>query len=75
MIFCLLSELSLAYLVYFKPYTRANNNEIFNELCLLLGDLQLFVFTNFVPMIEAKNVVGFLLIATIMLNFVTNILI
>ena len=75
MIFSLLSELSLAYLVYFKPYTSANNNEIFNELCILVGGLQLFVFTNFVSDVRVKDAVGYLLIGTIMLNFITNILI
>ena len=65
------------YLVYFKPYEdpHTNLNEIFNESCVLLSAYQLFVFTDFVDSLQMKNLFGFGMIATILLNFGVNILI
>ena len=77
MIFILLSSLSIMYLIYFKPYEDpfTNKNEIFNEACVLLSSYQLFIFTDYVSSLEIKNITGYLMIATILLNFGTNILI
>jgi hypothetical protein len=77
MSFILLSELSIMYLIYFKPYEDpfTNNNEIFNEACVLLSSYQLFVFTDYVSDANIKKYTGYLMIGTILLNFGTNILI
>ena len=77
MIFIMLSELSIMYLIYFKPYDDpfTNNNEIFNEACVLLSSYQLFVFTDFVSDALIKKYTGYLMIGTILINFGTNILI
>jgi hypothetical protein len=77
MIFVLLSSLSIMYLIYFKPYEDpfTNKNEIFNEACVLLSSYQLFIFTDYVTSLEVKKITGYLMIATILLNFGTNIII
>lgn len=77
MSFILLSELSIMYLIYFKPYEDpfTNNNEIFNEACVLLCSYQLFVFTDYVSDASVKKYTGYLMIGTILFNFGTNILI
>lgn len=77
MIYILASELSLMYIVYFKPYDSlaTNYNEIFNEACVLLFSYQLFIFTDFVSSIEVKAKMGYLMIFTILMNFGVNILI
>ena len=76
MTFILLSQLSLSYLVFFKPYqdSLTNMNEIFNEVCVMLSAYQLFVFTDYVDSLAIKNQFGFLMIGTILLNFGVNIL-
>lgn len=39
------------YLIYVKPFESKimNNQEIFNELCILSASYSLFIFSDFVP--------------------------
>ena len=73
----MLSQLTLMYLLFFKPYKdpMTNLNEIFNECCVLLTAYQLFVFTDFVDSIDMKIFFGYCMIGTILMNFGVNILI
>ena len=71
----MLSQLSITYLILFKPYEdhATNYNEIFNECCVLITAYQLLVFTDFVDSVSMKIYFGYFMIGTILLNFGVNI--
>lgn len=75
MLYTLLAEFNLMYLVGVRPYSDpfSNANEIFNEMCVLAVAYQLFVFTDFVDSVEIKDQVGLSLIAVILGNFGINL--
>ena len=77
MVFIFLSQLSLAYLILYKPYEEryTNLNEIFNESCLLVAAYMLVIFTGLVDNNDTKEGAGNLLIGVILANFTVNILI
>ena len=45
------------YVVHFKPFEdrQTNNNEIFNEGCVLIVGYLLFIFTDFVVSLDCKR--------------------
>lgn len=71
-----LSQINLMYLMHYRPYLESstNNNEIFNEACVLALSYQLFIFTDFVDDINVKLYTGYGLIAAILANFGINLI-
>ncbi len=56
MTYIFLAEVNIIYLIQFKPYEDrgTNNNEIFNEGCILAASYTLFAFTDFVDYLDSK---------------------
>lgn len=76
MIYIYTSQLSIMYILLYKPYEEpaTNKTEIFNECCVLMTGYLIFIFTDFVESPEMRNRGGFGIIAVIGLNFGVNIL-
>lgn len=77
MAFISLSELTIIYIIYYKPYEdrKTNNNEIFNESCILATSYTLFIFTDYVNDFAFREIMGYCIIGCILFNFGVNILI
>ena len=62
------------YLLGYKPYEKSlqNNNEIFNELCILLTNYHLFAFTDFVEDPELQFLLGWSVIGILFFNIFIN---
>jgi hypothetical protein len=77
MSFIFLSEITVIYIIQFKPYeTRGTNlNEIFNECCVLVTSYTLIIFTEYVNDFSVRDFVGYCIIGCILLNFGVNLII
>lgn len=77
LIYNVLSQLNLLYLIKYQPFKGALTQriEIFNELCILLASLQFFCYTDFLAQADMKTFLGYWLIATVFLNFTVNIVV
>jgi hypothetical protein len=66
----------IIYLTIVKPYQTLLSNilEIFNEITFLLCGYCCFLFTNFIDNIQTKYDIGWIFIAIVLTDLVTNIL-
>lgn len=64
----------LIFFITVRPLNQKflNAIEIFNELTLLITSCHLFLFTDFVPDLNTRNVIGWCFIAVAGLNIVVN---
>jgi hypothetical protein len=70
--FCCL--LMLIFFIAVKPLNQPflNRIEIFNELCLLITSYFLFLFTDFVPDIKTRYMLGWAFIGISLFNIAVN---
>jgi uracil DNA glycosylase len=67
----------IIYLVYVRPFKQPSQNyiEIFNEINIMVAALHLFLFTDFVDSPETQYLIGWSLIAVMLLNILVNVFI
>jgi len=70
-----MSKFNFIYILYCRPFESrgSNNNEAFNELCILSCSYTLFMFTDYNLNFEVREIAGFVLIGLILLNFIVNL--
>jgi hypothetical protein len=67
--------MNILHVGYFTPFkTRFRNRlEIFNEVAVIVSSFYMMCFTDLVQTLEAQNVMGWSMIATIVCNCLVNI--
>jgi len=77
MAFIFMSKITIIYIIQFRPYEdrSTNNNEIFNEGCILATSYTLFIFTDYVNDFDFREIMGYCIIGCILMNFGVNLLI
>ena len=67
----------VVYIVWIKPFeeTFMNNLEIFNEICILIVSLHLYLFTFFVPDPTIQYSVGWSIVIFTILNILVNMMV
>jgi energy-converting hydrogenase Eha subunit B len=66
----------LVYLILVRPFNTSllNSMEIFNEGCLLLASLHVYLFTEFSPDPGFRYRVGWSLVVLTLVNLLVNVL-
>ena len=70
----------IIYITFVRPFDTSfsNNIEVFNEICILLGNYPLFLFTEFLDTesyANNANYIGYVLIGLGMVNILVNMII
>lgn len=66
----------LVYLIHVRPFSTSflNSMEIFNEACLLLASLHVYLFTDYLPGPALRYRVGWSLVVLTLANLLVNVL-